>query len=60
MSKVQEQKLAEKGLPDAVEAAKIVRLVNQAIEKTRELSRGLLAGVVGVSRAHVGAATMGR
>ncbi len=42
MSKVQEQKLAEKGLPDAAEAAKIVRLVNQAIEKTRELSRGLL------------------
>ncbi len=42
MSKVQEQKLAEKGLPDAVDAAKIVRLVNQAIEKTRELSRGLL------------------
>ena len=42
MSKVQEQKLAEKGLPDAVDAAKIVRLVNEAIEKTRELSRGLL------------------
>ncbi len=42
MSKVQEQKLAEKGLPDAADAAKIVRLVNQAIEKTRELSRGLL------------------
>jgi PAS domain S-box-containing protein len=42
MSKVQEQRLAEKGLPDAVEAAKIVALVNQAIEKTRELSRGLL------------------
>ena len=42
MSKVQEQRLAEKGLPDAVDAAKIVRLVNQAIEKTRELSRGLL------------------
>ncbi len=42
MSKVQEQKLAEKGLPDAVDAGKIVRLVNQAIEKTRELSRGLL------------------
>jgi PAS domain S-box-containing protein len=43
MSKVQEQKLAEKGLPEAAtDAAKIVRLVNQAIEKTRELSRGLL------------------
>src|SRR5208283_169262 len=42
MSKVQERKLAEKGLPDAVDAAKIDRLVNKAIEKTRELSRGLL------------------
>ena len=42
MSKVQEQKLAEKGLPDAADAAKIVRLVSEAIEKTRELSRGLL------------------
>ena len=42
MSKVQEQKLAEKGLPDAVDAAKIVKLVNEAINKTRELSRGLL------------------
>jgi len=42
MSKVQEQKLAEKGLPDAADAAKIVKLVNEAIEKTRELSRGLL------------------
>lgn len=49
MSKVQEQKLAEKGLPDAVEAAKIVRLVNEAINKTRELSRGLLP-VVSESR----------
>jgi PAS domain S-box-containing protein len=42
MSKVQERKLAEKGLPDAADAAKIVKLVNEAIEKTRELSRGLL------------------
>ena len=42
MSKVQEQKLAEKGSPDAADAAKIVRLVNEAINKTRELSRGLL------------------
>lgn len=42
MSKVQERKLAEKGLPDAEDAAKIVRLVNEAIEKTRELSHGLL------------------
>jgi PAS domain S-box-containing protein len=42
MSKVQEQKLAEKNLPEAVEAAKIVNLVNEAIHKTRELARGLL------------------
>ena len=41
MSKVQEQKLAEKALPEAADAAKIVRLVSEAIEKTRELSRGL-------------------
>ena len=49
MSKVQEQKLAEKGLPDAADAAKIVRLVTEAINKTRELSRGLLP-VVSESR----------
>ena len=49
MSKVQEQKLAEKGLPDAVDASKIVKLVNEAINKTRELSRGLLP-VVSESR----------
>jgi PAS domain S-box-containing protein len=42
MSKVQEQKLAEKQAPEAAEAAKIVQLVNDAILKTRELSRGLL------------------
>jgi PAS domain S-box-containing protein len=42
MSKVQEQKLAEKNLPEAVDAAKIVNLVNEAIHKTRELARGLL------------------
>ncbi|HEX4785140.1 MAG TPA: PAS domain S-box protein [Candidatus Sulfotelmatobacter sp.] len=42
MSKVQEQKLMEKHLPEAVDAAKIVTLVNQAIHKTRELARGLL------------------
>ncbi len=41
MSKVQEQKLREKRLPAAEDAAKIVRLVNNAIHKTRELSRGL-------------------
>jgi PAS domain S-box-containing protein len=42
MSKVQEHKLVEKGLPEAGDAAKIVTLVNEAIHKTRELARGLL------------------
>jgi len=42
MTKVQEQKLIEKNLPEATDAAKIVRLVNEAINKTRELARGLL------------------
>ena len=42
MSKVLEQKLREKSLPEAADAAKIVALVNQAIDRTRELSRGLL------------------
>ncbi len=42
MSKVQEQRLVEKGLPEAAEAERIVRLVNEAINKTRELARGLL------------------
>jgi len=42
MSKVQEQKLLEKEMPEAADAAKIVSLVNEAIYKTRELARGLL------------------
>jgi PAS domain S-box-containing protein len=42
MAKVHEAKLTEKRLTDAAEAAKIVRLVNEAIHKTRELARGLL------------------
>jgi len=42
MSKVQEQKLMEKQLPEAGDAGKIVDLVNEAIYKTRELARGLL------------------
>ena len=42
MSKVQEQKLSEKGLAEAAEAARIVRLVNEAINKTRQLAHGLL------------------
>jgi PAS domain S-box-containing protein len=42
LAKVQEQRLSEKSLPEASDAAKIVYLVNQAIYKTRELARGLL------------------
>ena len=42
MTKVQEQRLAEKGLPEAADADRIVRLVNEAIHKTRELAHGLL------------------
>jgi len=42
MAKVHESKLAEKDVADAADAAKIVRLVNEAIHKTRELARGLL------------------
>ena len=42
LSKVQEQNLAAKGLREAADAAaKIVKLVNEAIYKTRVLSRGL-------------------
>lgn len=43
MSKVLEQKLsARSAVAEASDAAKIVRLVNEAINKTRELARGLL------------------
>jgi signal transduction histidine kinase len=42
MSKVQEQKLMDKGLSEAGDATKIVNLVNEAIHKTRELAHGLL------------------
>lgn len=42
MSKAQEQKLTEKGLSEAAEATRIVGLVNEAINKTRELAHGLL------------------
>jgi PAS domain S-box-containing protein len=42
MSKVLESDLCEKSLPEAKDAAKIVKLVNEAIDKTRELARGLL------------------
>jgi PAS domain S-box-containing protein len=45
MSKVLEQKLAEQRLPDAADADKILVLVNEAINKTRELARGLVSVV---------------
>src|SRR6202048_2430855 len=41
MSKVLEQKLSDQSLPEAVEAAKIVKMVNEAIDNTRQLARGL-------------------
>ena len=41
MSKVLEEKLSDKSLPEAVEAAQIVKMVNQAIDNTRQLARGL-------------------
>jgi PAS domain S-box-containing protein len=41
MSKVLEQKLSDKAMPEAVEAAQIVKMVNQAIDNTRQLARGL-------------------
>ncbi len=47
MSKALQQRLEARGLPEAVEAGKIVTLVNKAIEKTRELSRGLAPVVSG-------------
>jgi len=45
MSKVLEQKLVEQKLPEAADARKILTLVNEAINKTRELARGLLSVV---------------
>jgi PAS domain S-box-containing protein len=42
MAKVHEARLAEKSSLETEEAAKIVKLVNEAIHKTRELARGLL------------------
>lgn len=41
MSKVQEQKLAERSIPEAADSAKIVQLVNEAILMAKELARGL-------------------
>jgi PAS domain S-box-containing protein len=42
MAKVHEKKLAEINAGAAADAAKLVRLVNEAVNKTRELARGLL------------------
>jgi PAS domain S-box-containing protein len=42
MAKVHEEKLAAQKMTDSADAAKIVRLVNEAVHKTRELARGLL------------------
>ena len=42
MAKVQAQRLEERRIPEAADAAKVVQLVNDAILKTRELARGLL------------------
>jgi len=42
MAKVHEKKLAETNTGAAADAAKLVRLVNEAVHKTRELARGLL------------------
>jgi len=42
MSKVLEEKLADRHIPETHEATKILELVNEAINTTRELARGLL------------------
>jgi len=42
MAKVHEARLAEQKRSEANDAAKLVKLVNEAIHKTRELARGLL------------------
>ncbi len=42
MGKVLQDRLAESSSPEAAEAAKIVKLVNESIKMTRELARGLL------------------
>jgi PAS domain S-box-containing protein len=41
MSKVLERKLAESSAPESADADTILKLVNEAIDKTRELARGL-------------------
>jgi len=41
LSKVLEQKLSTRSLPESVDASEIVKFVNQAVSKTRHLARGL-------------------
>jgi len=41
LSKVLEQRLSGKSLPEASDAATIVKLINEATDKTRNLARGL-------------------
>ena len=41
MSKVLQEKLSDRSMPEALEAEKILKMVNQAIENTRQLARGL-------------------
>ena len=61
MSKVLEQKLGRQARRrKPAERDKIVRLVNEAINKTRELARGLLPVVSDARRADVGARSIGR
>jgi PAS domain S-box-containing protein len=57
MANVQEQKLAERNVPEAAEAARIVQLVNDTILKARELARGATSRRVGQSWTDVGSAT---
>lgn len=47
LAKALEQKLAERGMPEASEAGVIVGLVNRATQRTRDLSRGLVASEIG-------------
>lgn len=42
MAKVHEERLAEAASSETEDAAKLVKLVNEAVRKTRELARGLL------------------
>ncbi len=42
LSRVLQDRLAESSVPETADAAKIVELVNEAIQKTRELARGLV------------------